>query len=612
MNCKNRGHIRVVQLRRNVHRKARRVRVKQVLAAGCLFGLVLVIASLAALQTQAAPPAQVPPELQDLVAKVQEYGSVRVIVGLNVSFQPEGTLAGPLAVRTQRQLIDVVQDSVMQKMAGTNTTLIAEFKYIPYIAVAVDADALARLAALPETTTFQEDVPSPPALASSIPVIGADNAWLAGYTGSGQTVAILDTGVDKTHSFFTTGGNKVVSEACYSTTYAPLSSTTVCPGGVDQSTAVGSGVDCTAAVAGHPTATVGCKHGTHVAGIAAGDNGGANIGVARDADIIAIQVFSLFTGSNCAPYADCVLTYNTDQLKGLERVYELRNNFEIAAVNMSIGGGNKQTSACDSDSRKAAIDNLRSAGIATVIASGNDDFRDGTSAPACISTAVSVGATEDDDDVASFSNVASFLDLLAPGVFITSAVPGGGTETWPGTSMATPHVTGAWAVIKQKAPFASVAEVLAALRDTGTSVDDNRPGGSVTDMRRINLDLALARFEASLAITKTVALTSDPVRRGDPITYTIVVANSGDATAAGVHITDTLPAHVDGPDLDTTATVTAGERVTYTLNATVAVDAPFGTTITNTAYYSHTSGRGHSSAVFKVPWSVYLPIVTRD
>jgi uncharacterized repeat protein (TIGR01451 family) len=166
--------------------------------------------------------------------------------------------------------------------------------------------------------------------------------------------------------------------------------------------------------------------------------------------------------------------------------------------------------------------------------------------------------------------------------------------------MATPMVTGAWAVVKQKAPSASVDDVLAAFRSTGTSVNDGRSGGSVTDMRRINLDLALGQFDASLAITKTVELANEPSLRGDPITYTIEVANSGTATATGVRITDTLPMYVDGTDLDTTATVTAGESVSYTLNASIAGDAPYGETITNTAYYSHTSGSGHDSAAFSM------------
>jgi uncharacterized repeat protein (TIGR01451 family) len=115
-----------------------------------------------------------------------------------------------------------------------------------------------------------------------------------------------------------------------------------------------------------------------------------------------------------------------------------------------------------------------------------------------------------------------------------------------------------------------------------------------------------------LAITKTIELANDPARPGDPVTYTIVVANLSDATAAGVILTDTLPTYVVGVDLDTALTIAAGDRVTYTLPTTVAEDAPHGVTITNTAYYSHTSGNGESSAAFSIPgWFTYLPLVQK-
>jgi subtilisin family serine protease len=63
-----------------------------------------------------------------------------------------------------------------------------------------------------------EDTLSAPTLADSVPLIGADVAWAAGYSGAGQAVAILDTGVDKTHPFLT---GKVIAEACFSSTTQP-------------------------------------------------------------------------------------------------------------------------------------------------------------------------------------------------------------------------------------------------------------------------------------------------------------------------------------------------------------------------------------------------------
>ncbi len=549
-----------------------------------IIGAMLLMAMIALISHTTAPTAlAVPasPEWQILLDKANEYGRVRVIVGLDVTFTPEGELDSPQAVQAQQQAIQNAQNQVWQALSGSGSELIANFQYIPYMAVAVDAPALTLLAGLPQVINIQEDELAKSTLASSIPVIGADDAWAAGNTGAGQTIAILDTGVDKTHSFFT--GGKVVSEACYSTTGSDQFNGTyqsVCPGGVTESTAPGSGIDCVAAASGYPYAQENCQHGTHVAGIAAGNpSSGPNIGVAKDSDIIAIQVFTLFKDF------DFAASFTTDQIKGLERVYALRNTYDIAAVNMSLGGSTQYTSPCDGDSRKAIIDTLRSADIATIIASGNGDaygvgYKNSMSAPACISTAVSVGATTDWDTITSFSNVANFLDFLAPGHDITSAIPGGGTAAWDGTSMAAPHVAGAWAVVRSNAPNASVNDVFDALDDTGTPVDDNRSGGTVQNIPRINVDLAAAVFNpvaapdgAAIALNEVVTinvLANDYDILNDPLTIDNVGA-AGVGTAVQVTSTSiqyTPPTDYSGAD---SFTYTISDSYGNTDTATVVI-----------------------------------------
>ena len=358
---------------------------------------------------------------------------------------------------------------LLQQLSSYDVTSVKQFQFIPFMALQVDAGALQFLAASPLVQSLVEDIAIPPSLDLSIPLINADDAWTAGYEGAGQAVAILDSGVDGAHAFLS---GKVVSEACYSSTTADA--ITVCPNGLDEQIGPGAGINCSVSVGG-------CEHGTHVAGIAAGD-GGSFDGVARAADVIAVQVFSRFDDATiCSPRtAPCILAYNSDIILALERVYALRNDFDIAAVNLSLGG-NRYYAACDAAeaSRKAAVDNLRAVGIATVAASGNNGYSDSMLAPACISTVISVGSSTSHapaDTVSSFSNSASFLDLLAPGDNILSSVPGGGFEAWAGTSMATPHVTGAWAVLKSAQPGASVAEILAALTSTGVPILDSRNG----------------------------------------------------------------------------------------------------------------------------------------
>ena len=474
-------------------------RARKLRGTWLLGSLWLVLAGLAWLACATGVCAQASPKVADaLVSKAQNSGSVRVIVRLNTSFQPEGRLSGGTAIKNQRERISGIQNQLHQDMASHNVRGIKKFRYIPFTAMEVSPGALQTLAADSRVLSIEEDKPVRLALYDSVPLIKADQAWSAGYTGNGWAVAILDTGVDKTHSFI--GSDKVIAEACYSTTSVINFSTTVCPNNADSQTGSGAGVNCSTSIGG-------CAHGTHVAGIAAGKNGLYNgktyNGVAKDAYIIAVQVFSKFTrSSDCDGSAPCIRSWSSDQISGMEYVYSLRSTYNIASVNMSLGGSTKYTSAstCDSDSSavKTAIDNLRSVGIATVIASGNSSWTDGISSPGCISTAVSVGASDKSDKEASFSNYSpTLLALFAPGVAITSSVPNNGWESWNGTSMATPHVTGAWAILKQKSSSASVATILNYFQTTGATVtlkSGDAAGGSV---KRIDVLAALNAMGAA-------------------------------------------------------------------------------------------------------------------
>jgi hypothetical protein len=275
----------------------------------------------------------------------------------------------------------------------------------------------------------------------------------------------------------------------------PSNATSLCPGGVTSSTAAGSAAPC--------TGINGCDHGTHVAGIAAGRGSGSTRfnGVAPDASIFVIQVFSRFTDTpGNRPCADanrpspCILTFASDQIRALTRVRDRTAARNVVAVNMSLGGG-RNRNACDNDPRKNGIDELINRRVATVISSGNNGFRDSVGAPGCISTAITVGATTDADAVAGYSNISSLVDLLAPGSVINSSVSPSGFGNKDGTSMAAPHVAGAFAAIRSRVPAATVAQILNALRNTGTSI--NVPGTNPPlSRRRINLERALASFLA--------------------------------------------------------------------------------------------------------------------
>ena len=420
---------------------------------------------------------------QDLATRIQilqntaaTQGRVRVIIQLNTAYQNESALKTPSAVQSQRSAIQRVQNSVLGNLPELTDQQIKRFDTIPFMALTLDSNALTRLLNTQGVIDIQPDRQRRVSLSHSVPLIGGNTASALGYNGQGQTVAILDTGVDKTHPFLS---GKVVSEACYSTHYPDEGVSSLCVGNVTESTAAASALDC-------PTSIFGCGHGTHVAGIVAGENEQEH-GVAPKANLIAMKVFTKvdYDGENCDKPGGCATSFDSDQIKALERVYALRSTYNIASVNMSLGGGyyDNQT-RCDADNLavKAAIDQLRAAGIATVIASGNEGFTTGMAAPGCISSAVSIGSTVSNapgkavDSVSDFSNSVNFLDLLVPGESINSSTEGGGYASWNGTSMATPHAAGVFALLKQQNPTAGIDNLELLLKARGKPILDVRNG----------------------------------------------------------------------------------------------------------------------------------------
>jgi subtilisin family serine protease len=227
-----------------------------------------------------------------------------------------------------------------------------------------------------------------------------------------------------------------------------------------------------------------------VAGIAAGSNpekGEPRSGVAPEAEIIAVNVFS--------QWGVQISATESDILSALEWVYARRKDFPgraIAAVNMSLGGYPYSAERCDGDLAAPIIDRLRKAGIATVIASGNDSLRYEVSAPSCISSAVTVGATDNSGKIAKFSNMSAYVDLMAPGVGVLSSVPDG-WDSFSGTSMAAPHVAGALAALRSLDPKAGLKALTDRLRKEGEGVPDLRKGGYY-EQPLIRVDRAAEHF----------------------------------------------------------------------------------------------------------------------
>lgn len=433
-----------------------------------------------------------------LKQKILEKGYVRIIIKLDVpdigslTATSTGFLTGILDESYSQEAFNadlalekaIIQtgDSVLHRLNGSFYRVNRRFTTLPCLALTVSSSALEKLEKHPAViqifedkaiplpkSTIQENSPdiSEPFLRQSTTIVGADVAWGMGFTGSGWYVAILDTGILSSHEMFQ---GKHIVEQCYALGddwYDRVNGS--CPNGGIEMAGPGS------AAPYQPR----FGHGTHVAGIATGNNQNDMFGVAKDANIIAVQVFSFF------PYENEVLSWISDQLKGLEYVYTIRNTYRIASVNMSLGG-ERYFNYCDTDMRTDAINNLRAAGIATVIASGNEGHCDSVGSPACISSAITINGTDKQDNDYQWGNWHEFMvDLLAPGASINSANSTGNYDYSyrSGTSMATPHVAGAWAILKQVDETLSIDDILTLFQDTGEPIQSTRCPGVSTKSR---------------------------------------------------------------------------------------------------------------------------------
>ncbi len=299
--------------------------------------------------------------------------------------------------------------------------------------------------------------------------------------GQGVTAYIIDTGVRITHTDF--GGR-----ASY-------------------------GYD---AIDNDNTAQDGHGHGTHVAGTVAGNS----YGVAKKAKIVAVRVLDN-SGQG-----------TTDQVvAGIDWVAQHHSGPSVA--NMSLGGG--ADSALDT-----AVRNAIASGVTFAVAAGNDGANASNYSPARVSEAITVGATTSSDSRAGYSNYGSILDLFAPGSSITSDwnSSDSATNTISGTSMATPHVTGAAALYLADHPTATPADVASALTSTATAGVVTSPGtGSPNRLLYVgggSTNPPGPRFEntGDYAINDNSTVES-------PITVSGVSGNAPSALSVEVHIVHT-------------------------------------------------------------------------
>jgi subtilisin family serine protease len=408
-----------------------------------------------------------------LAKEARSAGKVRVIV----LTKPDPDQTGGGAAVTNAT-------SYLSRRLGGTARHVRALGRISGVSAEITPEALERLREDPNVALVTRDIPAPPTLFGSVPLTGANRYHERGLRGTGLNVAVLDSGVDKSHPAL---AGSVVAEACFSTPESDIYKVkSLCPRGLDAFLLPGAAGGC-------PANVPGCEHGTHVAGIVAGHDmiipGKTFGGVAPAAGVVAVQVFTLFEDpAQCFGAPRCILSFSSDQLRALEWIYRRREELKIAAINMSLGGGYFDTN-CDAASPLTdIIERLRAKQIATVVAAGNERYFDGISEPACVSHAISVSALAQDGELdVSYSNVAPFVTFAAPGTEITSSIFGSKLEKMSGTSMAAPHVAAAFALLRQQRPTMTVRELTQLLKEASIAVSDPRTGTTVGRMELAKL-----------------------------------------------------------------------------------------------------------------------------
>ena len=340
-----------------------------------------------------------------------------------------------------------IKNSVLAQLSAAEVGVLIDYSHLPMMLLRLRSpSALTHLVSLSQVVAIYENRTIYPYAAANLQLINQPQAASAGYTGTGTTVAVLDTGVNYTVADFgpctspgVPSGCKVIATVILGNDSNPLDSN---------------------------------GHGTNVAGIV--------VAVAPDSEIAAVHVFNTDGSSTDGLVID-----------GIDWAISNKSAYNIVAINMSLGDGSDNTSPCSNRYTNpfvTPVSNARGAGILPVAASGNNGYTNGIGSPACTPGVISVGAVYDAnigsvswgsctdattaaDQVACFSNSASFLTMLAPGVDITA-----GGSTYSGTSQATPHVAGAVAVLRAAYPSETIDSTTTRLTTTGRPITDPRNG----------------------------------------------------------------------------------------------------------------------------------------
>ena len=429
---------------------------------GLLLSILLVICSLSAnvamteesSRTLLKASYKLDPDLLEIIRdKTVKLGELNFKVLILPSAEsPNQHINDSLTARNARVTLNT--DKVLSIIdSATDFKLRRRFRSINAVAADVSLQGLVQLAEDVSVARIGLDTGGHGSLYQAIPQVNIDSIKQTyNLTGQNVEVAVLDTGIDTDHVDLQ---GALLTQKCFADS---------CPNGAN-------------------SAEDDNGHGTHVAGIIASQGSTAPEGGSPGVRVHAIKVLD---SSNSYSAASIVIA-------GLDYVINELPNVDI--VNMSLGTDQLFSSDCDSTyaytrAFNSAIKILRDRGTLSFVSSGNEASTNSISAPACISTAIAVGAVWDTsptywnddyctdanpvaDQMACFSNSSISLDIFAPGSPITATRNGGGTTIYSGTSMATPLVASCAALMTEYHPELTADQIESALKTSDVLVQDD-------------------------------------------------------------------------------------------------------------------------------------------
>ena len=353
--------------------------------------------------------------------------------------------------KPRRAAVQARQHRVLNSLAPGSFQLKRQYRSISGFALWVQRSAIDALSRHAEVEFLYLDAKVQAVLSQGVSLVGGDTAHALGYTGSGVKVAVLDTGIDSNHPDLV---DDLVAQHCFCDTHPSPSRGGCCAGGRGESTSAEDDEG----------------HGTSVSGIITSSGAVAAVGVAPDAEIVAVKVLGS-TGSGDFSDIAAALDWILTEREVIDGPVE-----DVRIVNMSLSDGgeysNASASPCAGTNTANAIVALHAAGVAVFGASGNDGHDNGISFPACVAQAISVGGVYDAslgsvswcgnasctttlctdnptaaDSFVCHSNSDELLDLLAPNYRTVTSKIGGGSVVFGGTSASSPYAAGEAALL---------------------------------------------------------------------------------------------------------------------------------------------------------------------